>query len=264
MRYSPYFVLDTLKLKSVQGGILLFVGLMVFNSSQMFVNIFCSVGMKMDNLQVAGLGNWVLVGYFIGLVMAVVFSSKGWHFKYLFAYGFLLIGLSALFMYFEVQTQGMMERMKWPIIIRGAGMMLLYAVTAVYANQRMPYRFMSTWVCIMLTVRMIVAPGIGSALYSNVLQERQLHYITRFAHDYDRTETATAAQYQQTVRGMMMQGKSETEAEQMAAISLKGKIQVQATLTAVKEMAGWTFYGCLICGGLILLVPWSKRKLPCY
>ena len=61
-----------------------------------------------------------------------------------------------------------------------------------------------------------------------------------------------------------MQGKSETEAEQMAAISLKGKIQVQATLTAVKEMAGWTFYGCLICGGLILLVPWSKRKLPCY
>ena len=234
---------------------------MIFNSSQMFVNIFCSVGMKMDNLQVAELGNWVLVGYFIGLVMAVVVSSKGWHFKYLFAYGFLLIGLSALFMYFEVQGQGLMERMKWPIIIRGAGMMLLYAVTAVYANQRMPYRLMSTWVCIMLTVRMIIAPGIGSAIYSNVLQERQQHYITRFAQEYDRTDAATAAQYGQTVQGMKMQGKSETEAEQMAATSMKGKVQVQATLTAVKEMAGWTFYGCIVCAGFILLVPWSKRKL---
>ena len=260
-RRSPYFIIGAFRLKSIQGGILLFLGLMIFNSSQMFVNIFCSVGMKMDNLQVAELGNWVLVGYFIGLVMAVVFSSKGWHFKYLFAYGFLLIGLSALFMYFEVQGQGLMERMKWPIIIRGAGMMLLYAVTAVYANQRMPYRLMSTWVCIMLTVRMIIAPGIGSAIYSNVLQERQQHYITRFAQEYDRTDAATAAQYGQTVQGMKMQGKSETEAEQMAATSMKGKVQVQATLTAVKEMAGWTFYGCIVCAGFILLVPWSKRKL---
>ena len=60
---------------------------------------------------------------------------------------------------------------------------------------------------------------------------------------------------------MKMQGKSETEAEQMAATSMKGKVQVQATLTAVKEMAGWTFYGCIVCAGFILLVPWSKRKL---
>ena len=260
-RRSPYFLLDAFRWKSIQGGILLFLGLMIFNSSQMFVNVFCSVGMKMDNLQVAELGNWVLVGYFVGLVMAVVFSGRGWHFKYLFAYGFLLIGLSALFMYFEVQTAGMMERMKWPIIIRGAGMMLLYACTAVYANQRMPYKLMSTWVCIMLTVRMIIAPGIGSAIYSNVLQERQQHYVTRYAHDYDRTDSETTSQYQQTVRGMMMQGRSETEAEQMAAMSVKGKVQVQATLTAVKEMAGWTFYGCIICGGLVLMIPWSKRKL---
>ena len=61
-----------------------------------------------------------------------------------------------------------------------------------------------------------------------------------------------------------MQGKSETEAEQMAATSMKGKVQVQATLTAVKEMAGWTFYGCIICAGLILLIPWTKRQLVPY
>ena len=260
-RRSPYFLLSTLKLRSVQGGILLFLGLMIFNSSAMFVNVFVSVGMKIDNWQNATLGNWVLVGYFLGLVMAVICSAKGFHLKWLFSLGFLLIGLSALYMYFEVQDAGMYERMKWPIIIRATGMMLLYALTAVYANQRMPYRYMSTWVCIMLTVRMIIGPGIGSALYSNVLQERQQHYITRFSQDFDRMESKTVADYQRTVQGMMYQGKSETEAQQMAAMSLKGKVQVQATLTAIKEMAGWTFYGCLICAGVVLLVPWRKKRL---
>ena len=260
-RRSPYFLLSTLKLRSVQGGILLFLGLMIFNSSAMFVNVFVGVGMKIDNWQNATLGNWVLVGYFLGLVMAVICSAKGFHLKWLFSLGFLLIGLSALYMYFEVQDAGMYERMKWPVIIRATGMMLLYALTAVYANQRMPYRYMSTWVCIMLTVRMIIGPGIGSALYSNVLQERQQHYVTRFAQDFDRMDSKTAADYQRTVQGMMYQGKSETEAQQMAAMSLKGKVQVQATLTAVKEMAGWTFYGCMICAGVILLVPWRKKRL---
>ena len=72
----------------------------------------------------------------------------------------------------------------------------------------------------------------------------------------------TSATYNRTVMGMKMQGKSETEAQNMAAMSLKGKVQVQATLTALKEMSGWTFYGCLICAGIVLLVPWRKRKIP--
>ena len=78
---------------------------------------------------------------------------------------------------------------------------------------------------------------------------------------YDRTDHVTTQQYQQTIMGMKMQGKSETEAENMAAMSVKGKVQVQATLTAVKEMAGWTFYACVMCAGLVLAVPWTKRKI---
>lgn len=261
-RRSPYFLLSTLKLRSVQGGILLFMGLMIFNSSAMFVNVFTGVGMKIDNWQNATLGNWVLAGYFLGLVVAIYWSVKRYHLKWIFAMGFIILAAYALFMYFEVQNDGLLERMKWPIIIRATGMMLLYAVTAVYANQRMPYKYMSTWVCIMLTVRMVIAPGIGSALYSNVLQERQQHYVTRFAQDYDRTNPDVAASYDRTVMGMTMQGRSETEAQNMAAMSLKGKVQVQATLTAVKEMAGWTFYGCLICAGLVIVAPWRKRKIP--
>ena len=258
---SPYFMMEVFRLRTINMGIVLFLLLMIFNTSSMFVNVFTGVGMKIDNWQNAALGNWSMLGYFIGAVIAILLGSKGVKLKYLFGMGFFLIGMSALFMYFEVQTAGLYERMKYPVIIRSAGMMLIYSLAAVHANQRMPYKYLSTWICIMLSVRMVLGPAIGTSLYTNVMQHRQQHYITRFAHDVDRVVVQNAASYDQTVRGMRYQGKSETEAENMAAISTKGKVQVQATLSAVKEMSGWTFYGCMISMLFVLVYPYRKRKL---
>ncbi len=260
-RRSSYFILGALRLRTIRMGALLYLLLMIINSSAMFVNVYAGVGMHLDNLQNASLANWCMVGYFIGALISIVLGSKGVHLKYLFALGFFFLALSAGFMYFEVQTAGLYERMKYPVIIRTIGMMILYALTAAYANQRMPFKYLSTWICIMLTVRMVLGPGIGGAIYSNVLQERQQHYITRYAQNVDLVNPEASASYINTVQGMQYQGKSETEAHHMAAMSVKGRIQVQATLSAVKEMAGWTIYAGVICMIFVLVVPYPKRKL---
>ena len=55
----------------------------------MFVNVFTGIGMKLDNYQNATLGNWSMLGYFIGGIATIWLSVKGVHFKYLFAAGFL-------------------------------------------------------------------------------------------------------------------------------------------------------------------------------
>ena len=258
---SPYFRMEVFRLRSVNVGIVLFLLLMVLNTSSMFVNVFTGVGMDIDNWQNASLGNWSMLGYLVGAVVAVVLGSRGVGLKYLFGIGFMLIGVSALFMYFEVQAAGLYERMKYPVIIRSAGMMLVYSLTAVYANQRMPFKYLSTWICVMLSVRMVIGPGVGAALYSGVLQNRQQHYVTMFAQDVDRVDTQSAAAYDQTAYGMCLQGRSAAEAETLAAMSAKGKVQVQATLSAVKEMAGWTFYGCMASMLFVLIYPYKKRKL---
>ena len=140
-RRSPYVLLDAFKLRTIRMGALLYLLLMVINSSAMFVNVFAGVGMHLDNLQNASLGNWCMVGYAIGAVIAMVLGGKGLHFKYLFAMGFFFLSLSAVFMYFEVQTAGVYERLKYAVIIRATGMMILYALTAAYANQRMPFKY---------------------------------------------------------------------------------------------------------------------------
>ena len=260
-RHSHYFLLDVFKLRTIRMGILLYLLLMIFNSSAMFVSVFTGVGMKLDNYQNATLGNWCMAGYAIGAISSMILGSKGVHFKYLFAAGFLFLGLSAVFMYFEVQSAGLYERMKYPVIIRATGMMFLYALTAAYATQRMPYKYLSTWICVMLTVRMVLGPGIGGALYSNILQERQQHYVTRYAQNVDMLHPEASASFIQTVQGMQYQGKSKEDAINMAAMSTKGRIQVQATLSAVKEMAGWTIYGCLICMIFVLIIPYPEAEI---
>ena len=157
-RRSPYFLMDLFKLRTINMGVILFLLLMILNSSAMFVNVFTSIGMKIDNWQNAALGNWSMVGYIIGAILSIALGSRGVHLKYLFAIGFLLLGCSALFIYFEVQSAGLYDRMKYPVIIRAAGMMIIYSLTAVHANQRMPYKYLSTWICVMLTVRMVIGP----------------------------------------------------------------------------------------------------------
>jgi len=257
----PYYLLKVLNLRTIRMGILLYFLLMFLNSSAMFVNVFTGIGMKLDNWQNATLGNWCMLGYFIGGMLTIGLSVKGVHFKYLFAGGFLLLGLSALFMYFEVQSAGLYERMKYPIILRSTGMMMLYSLIPTYATQRMPYKFLSSWICTMLTIRMVLAPSIGAAFYTNMLQERQQHYVTRYAQNVDMLNPDASASFTGTMHGMQFQGKEKTEAIQMAATSIKGRIQVQATLSAVKEMAGWTLYACLFCTIFALVVPYPKRKL---
>lgn len=258
---SPYYLVGVLKLRTIRMGVLFYFLLMFFNSSAMFVNVFAGIGMKLDNWQNASLGNWTMLGYFIGGMVTIFLSMKKVHFKYIFAGGFVMLGLAALFMYFEVQTDGLYERMKYPVIIRSAGMMMLYSLIPTYATQRMPYKFLSSWICTMITIRMVIAPSLGAAVYTNALQERQQNYVTSYAQDIDLLHPDASASFMSTVRGMSYQGKSKAEAVNMAAMSVKGRVQVQATLVAVKEMAGWTLYACLACAIFVLVVPYSKRKL---
>ena len=77
----------------------------------------------------------------------------------------------------------------------------------------------------------------------------------------DMMHPEASASFMQTVQGMQYQGKSKQEAVNMAATSTKGRIQVQATLSAVKEMAGWTLYACLFCMIFVVVLPYPKRKL---
>ena len=89
---------------------------------------------------------------------------------------------------------------------------------------------------------------------------RSQHYVERFASESDVT-SGTAFTFSRTQMGLMMQGKSSDEATQMASLSAKGNVQIQATLVALKDVSGWTIWLGIGCIGFVLLFPYKTTAL---
>ena len=264
---KPYIVPTIFKSRRIVTALLLFFLLMVLNSSSMFVNVFTGVSMSLDNIQSASLSNWSYIGYFVGAIAAFIMVKKNVRFKYMFAVGFGLLTISAVYMYFQYQSAGLYENMALPIMLRSTGMIMLYALCGTYGMLGLQMnRYLGSWIFLMLLFRSLIGPVVGTALYSNVVNNRTLHYTIRLAEKADRTNPEVAATYDGIRMGMIMQGKSYEEAEQMATMSVKGRIQRQATLAALKEITGWTIYFGIGCTILVLVYPYNKRrkKIPEY
>ena len=114
----PYLKLGVFKQKNVIFASITFIMLMMINCSAMFVSVFTSISMKIDNFQNAMLGNYSLVGYVIGAILCMILSAFKIPFKYIFAFGFSFITAYAIYMYFQYQSMGLYEHMIWATILR--------------------------------------------------------------------------------------------------------------------------------------------------
>lgn len=260
----PYLDFQIFSFRNVIIALSLFVMLMILNTSSMIVSTFIGISMKTDNWQKAVLSNYSLIGYVIGAVIAMLMAKWNIHFKYIFSIGFLCITIAAVYMYFQVQSMGLYENMIFPVIIRSTGMLILYAMAGVWGMRKLNMSYITSWIFLMLAFRSVIGPVAGTSLYSNVLNERQQYYISRLSQNVDMLNPEIAETFTQTQIGSMRQGKSLEEAQIVATKSVEGRIQVQATLAALKEVSGWTIYGGIACIIIVLLIPYShhrKKKL---
>lgn len=260
---SPYLMLQVLRQKNVLIAVTMFMLLMLVNSSSMLVTVFTDVSMKINNVQKASLSNYSMIGYVIGAITASIMAKKNIHFKYLFCVGFLFIIISAIYMYFQYQSMGLYKNMIFPTIIRSAGMIMLYAMSAVYGMKKLPMKFLASWIFVMLAFRSVIAPVTGTTVYANLLNERQQYYITRLSQNIDMLDPQISATYSQTVAGSMMQGRSYEEAQTLAATSIKGRVQVQAVLASLKEITGLTIFAGFACIVIVLSIRYTKEDYLC-
>ena len=256
----PYLDLKIFSFRNVVIALSVFIMLMVLNSSSMLVSTFVGISMKIDNWQNAVLSNYSLVGYVIGAIIAFLMAKWNMHFKYIFSIGFLCITIAAAYMYFQVQSMGLYENMIFPVIIRSAGMLILYAMAGIWGMRKLNMAYLTTWIFVMLAFRSVIGPVLGTSLYTNTLNEKQLYYVSRLSQNVDMLNPEIAGTFTQTQMGSMQQGKSVEDAQIMATQSVKGRIQIQATLAALKEISGWTIYGGVACIVVVLLIPYSHHR----
>lgn len=126
-----------------------------------------------------------------------------------------------LYMYFHYQTMGVYEHTIPPTLLHYAGMLVLYSVTCAFAMKHLPIRYFATWLFLMVAVRNVVAPAIGTSVYANWLQERQQHYITHFAQDVRLDNPQSSAPFVQAAYLGQRQGKDSFEASRWASTLIK-------------------------------------------
>lgn len=256
-----YFHFEILRRPYVMIVAVVFVLSMIANSSSVFVNMLMGTAMKVDSIRSANLGNWSFIGYVIGLACCMLFTKKNVHFRYVFAFGFCCMLASNIYMYFHFQTEETYEHLICPTVSRSVGLFVFYAMCATYGIKRMPSRLITSWAFILMASRSVIGPSVGSGLYSNLLNERQQHYIARLSTGMDALNPETNMEYEMSLQGAMAQGKSREDAMTMAATSIKGRIQVQATLAALKEVCGWTIFFTIGCTCLVLVLPYPKEQV---
>lgn len=170
---TPYIDFRVLSSRNLCIAIFLFIAILILNSSSALVSVFAGLSMKPNNLQAANLSNYSIVGNLIGALIAVLMAAKKAPFRYMFATSFLLMTVSAGYMYFQFQSEGLYSHLIFPTIIRSAGMIIIYAMGTVYSRQNLPMKFFLACTCLTMIFRSVLAPVAGNSLYTNVIYERQ-------------------------------------------------------------------------------------------
>ena len=260
-REEAYLPLNVFTYRNVWMSLLLFLLTMVLNSANILVGTFAKLSTPINNLQSASLSGWAIVGCLFGLLLSILLVVKKVRFRTIFFVAFLLMAASNIYLYFQYQTMGLFSNMIFPTILNYTGLLMLYSVVAAFGMKSLPSRYLATFVFLMIWMRNAIAPVVGSSIYANWLNHRQQYYVTRLAQTVDSENTLASTAFMQTKRMGQAGGKSSTEAEQFAATSLKGRITVQSTIVAMKDITGQTVLLLLGTAGMVLLLPYHKGEI---
>ena len=257
---EPYLPLEVFTFRNVWMSVLLFLLTMIFNSANILVSTFAKLSTPINNLQSASLSGWAIAGCLLGLLLSVIMVVRKVHFRTLFCVAFLLMAAANTSLYFQYQTMGLFSNMILPTVLNYTGLLMLYSLVAAFGMKSLPSRYLATFVFLMIWMRNAIAPVAGSSLYSNWLNHRQQHYITRLSHNIDNENALAISAFMQTKSMGQAQGKDKMEAERLAATSLKSRIAVQATIVAMKDITGKTVMLLLGTASMVLLLPYHKRE----
>lgn len=238
-----------------------FFMVMILSSSSSLVSAAMGLGMKLDGITSAAIGNYQFIGYVAGAIINIVMIIRKCHPSWILALGFSLITIATILLHFQFQTQIAYSQMVWPTILRSTGMFMIYAYCGYYGLLKFPNaaKWVGIWVFLMMALRSVLGPVAGASTYSNAIYHRSQNYIERFAVETDATSNA-ASTFKRTQMGLMYQGKSYDEATQMASLSTKGNIQIQATLVTLKEISGWTIWLGIACVGFVIIFPYEGLR----
>lgn len=257
---DAYLPLGVFRYRNVWMAMLLFLIAMIFNSASIFVGSFSKISTSISNYHSASLSIWAIAGCVAGLILSVLLVVRKVRFRTIFIIAFLFMALSNVILYFQYQTSGLFDNMIWPTVLNFVGLLMLYSLVAAFGMKSLPARYLATFVFLMIWMRNSIAPVIGASIYSNWLNERQQYHISVLAENITADRPSAAGTHVGNMKIAGASGKGSFESEQFSSVAIKGKVAVQATIVAMKEITGNTVILILIAAGVTFLLPYYKNE----
>lgn len=257
---DAYLPLDVFRYRNIWMSMSLFLIAMIFNSANIFVGAFSKISTAINNYHSASLSGWAIVGCLVGLILSVLLVMKKVRFRTTFIIAFIFMALSNCLLYFQYQTSGLFENMIWPTILNFIGLLMLYSLVAAFGMKSLPSKYLATFVFLMIWMRNSIAPVIGASIYSNWLNDRQQYHISVLSEEIVASNPSAAKTYTQNATIAKATGNGSFESEQFSSIAMKGKVTVQATIVAMKEITGDTIIFILIATGVTIFLPYYKNE----
>lgn len=257
---DAYLPLGVFRFRNIWMSMLLFLIAMIFNSANVFVGSFSKISTSISNYHSASLSIWAIVGCIAGLILSVLLVMRKVRFRTTFIVAFLFMALSNVILYFQYQTSGLFENMIWPMVLNFIGLLMLYSLVAAFGMKSLPSRYLATFVFLMIWMRNSIALVIGASIYSNWLNERQQYHISVLAENITASHPLSEGTHVQNINIAKASGKSSFESEQFASLAMNGKVTIQATIVAMKEITGNTILLILIATGITFLLLYYKNE----
>lgn len=257
---NAYLPLGVFRYRNIWMSMTLFLIAMILNSANIFVGSFSKISTSINNYHSASLSGWAIVGCVAGLVLSVLLVLKKVRFRTTFIIAFLFMALSNCLLYFQYQTTGLFENMIWPTVLNFIGLLMLYSLVAAFGMKSLPSRYLATFVFLMIWMRNSIAPVIGASIYSNWLNERQQYHISVLSEGIIASNPLIAQTHAKNMIIAKASGKGSFESEQFSSLAIKGKVTIQATIVAMKEITGNTVIIILIASGITFILPYHKRE----
>lgn len=257
---DAYLPLGVFRYRNIWMSLLLFLIAMIFNSANIFVGSFSKISTAINNYHSASLSGWAIVGCLAGLVLSVLLVMKKVRFRTTFIIAFFFMVLSNCLLYFQYQTTGLFENMIWPTVLNFIGLLMLYSLVAAFGMKSLPSRYLATFVFLMIWMRNSIAPVIGASIYSNWLNDRQQYHISVLSEEIVASNPSAAQTNAQNMTIAKATGKGSFESERFSSMVMKGKVTIQGTIVAMKEVTGNTVILILIAAGITIILPYYKNE----
>jgi len=256
-----YLELGIFRYRNTWIGILIFMLVMLVNTpSQLFIGSFAKLGSASGNLEAMALMKYAIYGCLLGVVVSLFMIIRRMKFRTIFVLGFLLMTASNVYMYFQYQTEANIPNLRWPMLLNYMGWIMPYSVVCAHSMKNLPAKYLPTWLFLIVAVRNVIAPAVGTSTYSNWLQERQQFHVSELAGNMDVTNVTARQTLTKTYNLAKHQGLGELEANQFASVALTAKIRQQATIVAMKDITATTIWLCLGCSLICLIIPYHKKE----